>query len=79
MALKDLVEKIKNDEAFAEGFKGLKSVDEIVAKAKEAGFDLTDADIDELSKVSAEDLEKAAGGMIVLAYQKVVLVTNYGQ
>lgn len=77
MSLKDLTEKIKADKAFAANFKGLKSVDEIVAKAKELGYELTEADIEKLSEVSAEDLEKAAGGITVLVWTSTVLVTNY--
>ena len=77
MSLKDLTEKIKADKAFAANFKGLKSVDEIVEKAKELGYELTEADIEKLSEVSAEDLEKAAGGITVLVWTSTVLVTNY--
>ncbi len=77
MSLKELTAKIKADEAFAANFKGLKSVDEIVAKAKELGYELTDEDIEKLSEVSAEDLEKAAGGITVLVWVSTVFVTNY--
>ncbi len=77
MSLKELTAKIKADEAFAANFKGLKSVDEIVAKAKELGYELTDEDIEKLSEVSAEDLEKAAGGLTVLIWTGTVLATTY--
>ncbi len=78
MSLKDLTAKIKADEAFAENFKGLKNVDEIVAKAKELGYELTQEDIEKLSEVSADDLEKAAGGVTVLVWTCAVLVTDFG-
>ena len=78
MSLKDLTAKIKDDKAFAENFKSLKSVDEIVAKAKELGYELTEEDIEKLSEVSAEDLEKAAGGVIILVWTCTVFVTGYG-
>ena len=77
MSLKDLTAKIKEDAAFAENFKGLASVDAIVAKAKELGFELTDEDINKLSQVSPEDLEKAAGGMTIIVWKNTVIVTEY--
>ncbi len=66
MSLKDLEAKIKGDAAFADLFKGLKTVDEIVAKAKENGFNLSKEDIEQLSDVSASELSKAAGGGTVI-------------
>ena len=67
MALKDLEAKIKSDAKVAEAFKGLKTVDEIVAKAKELGFELTAEDIEKLSDVSAKDLTGAAGGGTIIS------------
>ena len=55
MSLKDLTAKIKEDAAFAENFKGLASVDAIVAKAKELGFELTDEEMAQMTALEKDE------------------------
>ena len=68
MTAKELQEKIAADESLGKKFEGIKTVDALVAKAKELGFDLDASEIEKLSDVSAEDLGKAAGGWEAVAW-----------
>ena len=60
--LQEFKADVKANAELAGKFKGLKSVDEIVAKAKSEGYTFSPEDIESLSNVSADDLAKAAGG-----------------
>lgn len=67
--LQDLVKKLADDKAFAESLSQLKTKEEILAKLKENGFELTEEDIAKLQKgkegeLSDEALEGAAGGFL---------------
>ena len=64
--LKELNEKLKAAPELAAEFKGVKSVDELIAKAKEHGFEVTKEEVAEASNVSPEELSNAAGGGAIL-------------
>ena len=51
--------KIQEDKAFAKGYKGLTSVKAILKKAKEDGYNVTEA---EITKEDLKALEAVAGG-----------------
>ena len=69
MGIKELKEKMKADKAFAEQFKDCKSVDEFIAAAKKAGYDVKEADLkltdEELSAVAGGAGQKDGGGFLV--------------
>jgi len=75
MTAKELQEKLANDAELAKQFKGIKSVDELVAKASELGFELDAADIEKLTD-AVGDLKKAAGGINVLAWTDYAIVCD---
>ena len=66
--LKAFVEAVQADEGLQEPLKGAADLDAAVAVAKEAGFDVSKADLLEYQaqqtlELSDEDLEKVAGGL----------------
>ena len=65
MGIKELQAKLKEDAALAEKFKACKNLDEVIALAKEAGFEISAEDFEKLTNVSAADLTKAAGGAFI--------------
>ena len=61
----EFLAKIKEG-GLKEKLAGCKSVDDIIALAKELGFDLDAADIEKLTDIDDADLKNAAGGVTVL-------------
>ncbi|REJ68232.1 MAG: Nif11-like leader peptide family natural product precursor [Planctomycetota bacterium] len=70
--------KLESDEQLLERVKNVKSVDELVALASEAGFEVTEDEVksyfetelapsEENQELSEEELEKVAGGLIYAA------------
>lgn len=59
--INELLECLKDSE-LASKFQGCKSIDELVAKAKELGFDVSVEEIEEATDLSDEALEAVAGG-----------------
>lgn len=69
-SMKEFTKKVAEDKAFAEEIAKAASKEELLAKAKEAGFELTAADLTELAKVgegelSDDGLERVAGGSMI--------------
>ena len=62
--LKVFLEKVKSDTNLQEKLKALSDVDEILAFAKDAGYEITDEDIKKASQavLSDQELEDASGG-----------------
>ena len=65
--VKGFAKKVAEDKTLAEALAKAASKEEFLAKAEEAGFELTDADLAELAKagegeLSDDALEGAAGG-----------------
>ena len=63
MGINELQAKLKEDSALAEKFKACKNLDEVIALAKDAGFEISAEDFESLTNVSAADLRKVAGGI----------------
>lgn len=68
--LKEFLAKLKEDKPFAEKIASLKSIDEVIAQAKEAGFEVTAEDVEAITDVSEEEIKEIAGGI------KVFVATN---
>jgi predicted ribosomally synthesized peptide with nif11-like leader len=60
--LKVFLEKLKSDTSLQEKLKAMSDVDEILAFAKEAGYEITVEDIKKASQASDQELENASGG-----------------
>ena len=60
--LKVFLEKLKSDTNLQEKLKAMSDVDEILAFAKEAGYEITVEDIKKASQASDQELENASGG-----------------
>ena len=60
--LKVFLEKLKSDTNLQEKLKAMSDVDEILAFAKEAGYEITEEDIKKASQASDQELENASGG-----------------
>ena len=66
--IRELEEKIKNDEAFRSDLQHSSDAKDLLSKIKEAGFDVTPEELVKTSKkgaegsVSDEDLDSVAGG-----------------
>lgn len=65
--MKEFAKKLAEDKAFAEEIAKAASKEELLAKAKEAGFELTAADLTELAEagkgeLSDDELDGVAGG-----------------
>ena len=60
--LKVFLEKLKSDTNLQEKLKAMTDVDEILAFAKEAGYEITVEDIKKASQASDQELENASGG-----------------
>jgi predicted ribosomally synthesized peptide with nif11-like leader len=57
------IEKMKSDEAFRNRIAAIEGVDARLAAARDAGFQVTEAEIKEVqSEVSDDELDAAAGG-----------------
>ena len=76
MGINELQAKLKEDSALAEKFKSCKNLDDVLAVAKEAGFDISAEDLEKLTDVSAEDLSKAAGGEVIIHENPVVVIAT---
>ena len=67
--LNKLIEKIEADKNFEEELSKASSKEELLEKCKEAGFELTDKDLEEIkmsldeSELSDEELENVSGGV----------------
>ena len=67
--LNKLMEKIEADKNFEEELSKASSKEELLEKCKEAGFELTDKDLEEIKKsldeseLSDEELENVSGGV----------------
>ena len=68
--LKEFLAKLKEGKPFAEKIASLKSIDEVIAQAKEAGFEVTAEDVEAITDVSEEEIKEIAGGI------KVFVATN---
>ena len=62
--INEFITKIKED-GQSEKLAACKSVDDIIALAKEQGFEFDAEDIEKLTDISAEDLKEAAGGGLI--------------
>ena len=62
MGMKELLEKLETDSAFAEKFKGCKNLDDVIEMAEKEGYEITEEELEALTDVSVDDLSKAAGG-----------------
>ncbi len=71
--MNELLAKIKEDAALAAKFADCKSADDVVAIAKEAGFEITAEEVEKLTDVSAEDLAGAAGGKPTLIKKYLII------
>ena len=60
----EFLTKIKED-GLAEKLAACKNVDDLIALAKELGFEFDAEDIEKLTDISAEDLKEAAGGGLI--------------
>ena len=68
-----LLAKIKEDAGLQEKLKGAADLDAAVALIKEAGFDVSKADMEEYQanqalELSDEELEDVAGGFLTVTY-----------
>ena len=66
--VKEFAKKVAEDQELAEALAKAASKEEFLAKAKEAGFELTEEDLAELAQInegelSDDELEGAAGGI----------------
>ena len=67
--LNKLMEKIEADKSFEEELSKASCKEELLEKCKEAGFELTDKDLEEIKKsldeseLSDEELENVSGGV----------------
>lgn len=59
--------KVNSDENLRRQAAELKSADDVVEFAMENGFELSEEDIEEISSVSMDFLQKAAGGLVSAA------------
>ena len=71
--VKEFAKKIAEDQALADALAETASTEEFLAKAKEAGFELTEEDLAKLAVVSEgelsdDELEGAAGGLMASAF-----------
>ena len=63
--LKSFLEKVKTDTSLQERLKAAADVDAVLAIAKEAGFNISTADLAKAqSELSEEELEGVAGGSL---------------
>ena len=68
MGIKELIEKIKEDEAFANKYSGLADTAAFVEQAKKDGYTITAEELAKLAKpaadgkISDDELESVAGG-----------------
>ncbi|KZR93624.1 Nitrogen fixation protein of unknown function [Synechococcus sp. MIT S9509] len=60
--LKAFIEKVQGDDSLQEKLKAAANPDAVVSIAKEAGFMISADDLKEVSEISEEELEGAAGG-----------------
>jgi predicted ribosomally synthesized peptide with nif11-like leader len=74
MGVKEFKEKIIADPAFASKFASVKTPEEVVSLAKDAGFHFTVEDVKNNTELTAAELEGAAGGGSIFA--KTYFVTN---
>ncbi|MBQ6382634.1 MAG: Nif11-like leader peptide family RiPP precursor [Clostridia bacterium] len=72
MKFDEFKKKVTADKEFAGKFAGVKSVDELIRLAAAEGFTITEDDIRNSTKVTAADLEKAAGGGFITYDPKVI-------
>ena len=59
--------KVNSDENLRRQAAELKSADDVVEFAMENGFELSEEDIEEISSVSMDFLQKVAGGLVSAA------------
>ena len=62
-AWKDFQKRLAEDMDFSARFKKIKVVDEVVRFAEDAGYRLSDEDLDQLTDLGDELLSKVAGGV----------------
>ncbi len=62
-ALNDFTKRIQSDAAFAEQFKNLASLDEVIELAEQLGYHFTDEELDQITDIGGETLTKVAGGI----------------
>ena len=62
-ALNDFTNRIQSDAAFAEQFKKLASLDEVIELAEQQGYHFTDEELDRMAEIGGETLTKVAGGI----------------
>ena len=79
--LSALLAKLKDDAELQEKLKGAADLDAAVALAKEAGFDVSKADLlkyqaKQTLELSDEELEGVAGGTISLGFCELTIVVS---
>ena len=60
--MKDFLAKLNEDKTFADEIAAVQSKEELLAKIKAAGFDVTEADLTGTGELSDDELDAVAGG-----------------
>jgi len=63
--MKDFLAKLNEDKAFADEIAAAKSEEELIAKIKAAGFDVTEADLAGTGELTDDELNAVAGGSVM--------------
>ena len=61
--MKDFLAKLNEDKAFADEIAAVQSKEELLAKVKAAGFDVTEADLAGTGELTDDELNAVAGGI----------------
>ncbi len=67
MGVNEFKEKVTSDKEFAEKFKDVKTVEELIERAAKEGYEFTVEDVKNSVEISDEQLDDAAGGYTIFA------------
>ena len=67
MSITEFKEKVSSDKEFAEKFKDVKTVEELIERAAKEGYEFTVEDVKNSVEINDEQLDDAAGGALFWA------------